>query len=69
MPTTFFTIPPKKLNPNEDGRKMLALQVGESFVMPWRDSKRPQGPCETGFAGKVFNMEPTEAGVKITRTK
>ena len=66
---TKFYKTPAKVNPSPFGKEMLALQVGESILMPWGAGSRPSGPGQVGFAGKIYDMVPTEDGLKVTRAK
>lgn len=49
------------------------LKVGESVFFPWAIlqagglADQPNGPAYVGYFGKVYHMEPSPAGLKITR--
>lgn len=64
-------------------KQINKLSVGEVIVIPWDDpaleGQRPQGPGEFGtlepkgpygvIVGRSFAAEPTDAGLKVKRTK
>lgn len=62
---------PGKMNPSPMGHKMLTLKVGESMTVPWEQcpTGRPSGPGQAGVNEMIFDMEPTDEGLKITRAK
>lgn len=54
-------------------KAMNRLEVGASTFFPWAIisagglDDRPHGPAVVGFRGKVYHMEPSDAGLKVTR--
>lgn len=53
-------------------QKFKTIKVGESFTVPWADCDtmgmgRPETGATVGFAGKVFKLDKTEAGIEVTR--
>jgi len=57
------------MNPNEDGKRMLKLELYESFIIPWDRCPipKPTADAECGIGNKTFKMEPTPEGLKVTR--
>lgn len=63
------------MNPfNKKLRKELkSLNVGESTFFPWAileaggNADRPEQPAYCGINDRVYYMEPTDAGLRITR--
>lgn len=48
------------------------IKVGQSFVVPWYECDkmgmgRPEMGATVGFGGKVFKLDKTENGIKVTR--
>lgn len=48
------------------------IKVGQSFVVPWFETDkmglgRPEEGATCGFGGKVFKLDKTENGIKVTR--
>lgn len=52
---------------------MKNLQVGQRTCFPWAIisagglEDRPESPALVGWFGKVFHMEPTDAGLVVER--
>lgn len=48
------------------------VKVGQSFVVPWFECDkmgigRPDAGATIGVGGKVFKLDKTENGIKVTR--
>lgn len=54
-------------------KAMRNLKEGESTFFPWAIISaggldgRPEAPAYVGIHGKVFHMQPQDAGLKVTR--
>jgi hypothetical protein len=64
---------PPCFSPNESGKKMLALAVGETMQLynddlP-SDAPPPKESAQLGVMGKVFDLVPNALGIKVTRLK
>lgn len=53
----------------DEGKRLMSMAIGESYVRPWTNNKRPESGAEVDYGGITLGMEPTEAGLKITRLK
>ena len=55
-------------------RAFQKVKVGQSFVVPWFETDkmglgRPESGATVGFGAKVFKLDKTENGIKVTRLK
>lgn len=59
---------------NKKVRKaMRKLEIGKTICIPWAAIEggglagRPEQSAYCGFQGRVYYMEPTDAGLRVTR--
>lgn len=58
---------PKNMALTEEGRAIMALELGESTMLTYKDERHPEGPAEAGLFGRRFSMVPEETGMRVTR--
>lgn len=57
---------------NKYPKLFAEVKVGQSFTVPWAETDRmglgrPEMGATVGFGGKVFKLDKTETGIKVTR--